>query len=100
IETIRNWDDGKTDYILAYRRGGGITPTLYDGHMQTVVTFPVDGYVVHADLVGNGLDSVIIYDETQASIFASKPFSLISTSSKPIQQPKRLYSVTLYPGGE
>lgn len=100
IETIRNWDAHELDYILAYRRGGGINPTLYDGYMQPVVTFPVDGYVVYGDLVGNGSDSVIIYNDHQAYIYASQAFSLKPVKQQPLQQPKRLYAVTLYPGGE
>ncbi|WP_434059197.1 hypothetical protein [Gracilibacillus phocaeensis] len=100
METIRNWDDQALDYILAYRRGGGVNPTIYDGYMQPVVTFPVDGYVAYGDLIGNGYDSVIIYDQDYAYVYASQPFSLHPIEDRPIKQSKRLYSVTLYPGGE
>ncbi|SFK99287.1 Repeat domain-containing protein [Paenibacillus sp. 1_12] len=101
IETLHNWDEGPLDYILAYRRGGGVFPTLYDGYMNAVVTFPVDGYVTHADLLGGDQEQVIIYDNDAASIFSNQMIDLsASASGKALAQSKRLYSSTLYPGGE
>ncbi|CAM3377826.1 hypothetical protein [Marinicrinis lubricantis] len=101
IETLRHWDRGSLDYILAYRRGGGVHPTLYDGHMNPVLTFPVDGYTAHADLTGCGFEHVIIYDADSAYIFGHEKMTL--EARKPghsLAQSKRLYSSTLYPGGE
>nr|WP_133580179.1 hypothetical protein [Aureibacillus halotolerans] len=100
IDTVRQWDENKLDYILAYRRGGGVYPTLYDGWMNPVVTFPVDGYVVHADLLGSGRENIVIYDESNAYLFSSKKQDVSQGASKPLPQTKRLYSSTLYPGGE
>ncbi|QNK57848.1 hypothetical protein [Paenibacillus sp. PAMC21692] len=101
IETLPRWDDGPLDYILAYRRGGGVPPTLYDGHMTVVVEFPSDGYVAHADLAGSGREQVLIYDHSTAWIYASMPMELTPRQpGVPLPQPKRLYSSTLYPGGE
>ncbi|MEX1031089.1 MAG: hypothetical protein WDZ91_13740 [Paenibacillaceae bacterium] len=101
IDTLRHWDDGPLDYILAYRRGGGIKPTLYDGHMNAVVTFPADGYVVHADLLGEGREQVIVYMDTTAYIFGCQPYDLaIRPLGTTLIQSKRLYSSTLYLGGE
>ncbi|MCJ7840851.1 hypothetical protein MUB24_08025 [Lederbergia sp. NSJ-179] len=100
IETMRNWDDHELDYILAYRRGGGIKPTLYDGYMNPVVQFPEDGYVVHADLFGNGYENVMVYNDQTAYIYASRPTPLSKFKESVLAQEKRLYSVTLYPGGE
>ncbi|MEK3889493.1 rhamnogalacturonan lyase family protein [Bacillus sp. FSL K6-3431] len=99
IETIRHWDDKPLDYVLAYRRGGGINPTLYDGYLNPVVTFPVDGYVIHADLFGEGKEQVIIYNNQRASIFSNEARDLHS-KGKVKPQPKHLYSSTLYPGGQ
>jgi len=101
IETVSQWDDSGLDYILAYRRGGGVTPTLYDGWMNPVAVFPRDGYVVHADLMGAGRENVIIYDNEWAYIYSSWEQDLFTRhSAEPLQQTKRLYSSTLYPGGE
>ncbi|MFA9556291.1 hypothetical protein ACERII_03150 [Evansella sp. AB-rgal1] len=103
IDTIRNWDDRELDYILAYRRGGGITPTLYDGYLQPVIRFPVDGYVVQGDLFGENKDQVIIYDNEAAYIFSNEYRELkkeTKGSKTGLPQSKRLFSSTLYPGGE
>ncbi|HEU5138337.1 MAG TPA: hypothetical protein VFT51_00065 [Bacillales bacterium] len=101
IEPLRHWDEGELDYILAYRRGGGITPTLYDGHMNPVVRFPEDGYVVHADLLGTGYEQVIVYDDTKASIYSNRHADLhAEPSGDVLPQTRRFYSSTLYPGGE
>jgi outer membrane protein assembly factor BamB len=101
IETLQQWDDSGLDYILAYRRGGGLLPALYDGHMNRAVSFPVDGYVAHADLFGEGREQVLIYDQEFAYIYGPQFRELTAPSAgKPLPQPKRLYSSTLYPGGE
>ncbi len=101
IEPLQGWTRGSLDHILAYRRGGGLYPALYDGEMIAAVTFPAEGYAVHGDLLGSGLEQVIIYDDAKASIYASEPLSLTAAqTSKPLPQPKRLSHSTLYPGGE
>ncbi|MEI7027112.1 rhamnogalacturonan lyase family protein [Paenibacillus sp. y28] len=101
IEPLRGWEPHGPDYILAYRRGGGVTPALYDGHRREAVRFPVDGYVVHADLLGTGREQVIVYTQDKAYIYASRPLNLsVPATARPLPQPKRLYSTTLYFGGE
>ncbi|WEG13704.1 hypothetical protein PU629_04880 [Pullulanibacillus sp. KACC 23026] len=101
IETIRHWDSNDLDYILAYRRGDGVLPGLYDGFLNPIVTFPVDGYVGHADLLGRGEEQVIIYNHETAWIFSRKDGDLSKPSSKGVlPQSKRLYNSTLYPGCE
>ncbi|WP_163581833.1 hypothetical protein [Gracilibacillus saliphilus] len=100
IDTIHNWDDNDLDYILAYRRGDNVYPTIYDGYKNVVTTFPKDGYLVYGDLVGSGKSQVIIYDQTTAYVYASEYVDLSIKKWRTQQQSKRLYSVTLYPGGE
>lgn len=101
VETVRGWDAGEQDYILAYRRGGGVFPALYDGEMNTVAEFPSQGYAVHADLLGSGTEQVIIYNDETAVLYSSKPANMANKpSGQPLKQTKRLYSSTLYPGGE
>ncbi|WP_127585334.1 hypothetical protein [Paenibacillus koleovorans] len=85
---------------MAYRRGGGVYPTLYDGDMQSVASFPMEGYVVHTDLTGSGTEQVIVYGEGKAELYASRPIDIAQRSGGPLLQPKRLSSPTLYPGGE
>jgi outer membrane protein assembly factor BamB len=102
IEPLCSWEPDAPDYILAFRRGGGVYPALYDGRMQIVAEFPTEGYCVHADLLGTGTEQVIVYTDEQAAIYASRPLSLSKREpgASPLPQPKRLYSSTLYPGGE
>ncbi|MGG1516095.1 FG-GAP-like repeat-containing protein [Paenibacillus oryzisoli] len=101
IEPLRGWAEGAPDLILAYRRGGGVLPTLYDGEGQPVVSFPHEGYAVHADLVGSGLEQVLIYDDETLRIYASAPLDVrVAAGAAPLAQPKRLSHATLYPGGE
>lgn len=101
VDTLRNWNGDGDDYILAYRRGGGVNPALYDGDGNIVVEFGADGYVLHGDLFGRNKEDVIVYTPEKAYIFSGTEYDL---SDKPsgvaIPQIKRLYSSTLYPGGE
>ena len=101
IETISNWNGEGEDYILAYRRGGGVNPTLYNGAMEPVVVFGADGYVLHGDLFGRGAEEVIVYSHETAYIYSGTPYDLNApVSHKPIPQTRRLYASTLYPGGQ
>ncbi|RAW17051.1 hypothetical protein DC345_08090 [Paenibacillus taichungensis] len=104
IEPVRSWDDSVLDYILAYRRGAGVLPALVNGNMQTVAAFGKEGYAVHADLCQSGREQVIIYDAHEAVIYSSSVMDVTTPASLDIKraqlQPKRLYSSTLYPGGE
>lgn len=100
IESFHNWGGLKKDHILAYRRGGGVFPTLYNGFLEPVVEFPIDGYVVHGDLINDGTECAIIYADGEASIFAHKNIDLDYFKDKPIKQSKRLSHSTLYPGAD
>lgn len=101
VDTYRNWNGEKKDYILAYRRGGGVMPALYNGKMEAEVIFPEDGYVIHGDLFGRGIEDAIVYNDKWAYIYSGTDYSLEKESSgKQIPQEKRLYASTLYPGGE
>lgn len=101
VDTLHNWNGEGGDYILAYRRGGGVNPALYNGKMEEVVTFPEDGYVLHGDLFGRGKEDVIIYSAKTAWIYSGSAYDLKKVpSGNPIPQTKRLYASTLYPGGE
>lgn len=100
VDALYNWNGDGKDYILAYRRGGGLCPALYNGKMERLVEFPLDGYVLHADLFGRGIEDVITYDSKTAAIYTGTPVEIVKNpSGKPLRQTKRLYSSTLYPGG-
>lgn len=101
VDALSNWNGDGKDYILAYRRGGGVMPALYDGNGEAAVTFSNDGYVLHGDLFGRGKEDVIIYSGEKAWVYSgTEPEPGKMPSGKPVPQEKRLYRSTLYPGGE
>lgn len=101
VDALYNWNGEGKNYILAYRRGGGVNPGLYDGKGNNVISFPEDGYVLHGDLFGRGKEEVLIYTTEKAYVYSGTQYDLKeSPSGKPIPQSRRLYASTLYPGGE
>ena len=101
VDALSNWNGDGKDYILAYRRGGGVMPALYDGNGEAAVTFSNDGYVLHGDLFGRGKEDVIVYSGETAWVYSgTEPEPEKMPSGKPVPQEKRLYRSTLYPGGE
>lgn len=99
VNTYRNWAGEGRDYILAYRRGGGVMPTLYNGEMEAVVTFPEDGYVLSGDLFGRDCEDAVIYADGKVWIYSGLPYDMArKPSGRAIPQPGRLYRSTLYPG--
>lgn len=100
IETLNNWAGNYQDYILAYRRGGGLLPSLYDGYMNKLISFPQDGYLVYGDIYDTNRTNVIIYNDSFAYIYGSSKRNYTATKNKTRKQSKRLSHSTLYPGGE
>lgn len=99
VNTYRNWNGDGRDYILAYRRGGGVMPALYDGDMNVVVTFPEDGYVVSADLFGRNIEDTVVYADGKAWIYSGKEYDLTEVpSGRQLEQTEKLFRSTLYPG--
>lgn len=99
VNTYRNWNGDGRDYILAYRRGGGVMPALYDGDMNVVVTFPEDGYVVSADLFGRNIEDTVVYADGKAWIYSGKEYDLTEApSGRQLAQTENLFRSTLYPG--
>ncbi len=100
VDSFSNWNGEHKDHILAYRRGGGVMPGLYDGNGNCVISFPTDGYVLHGDIFNRGIEDVIVYNEDTAWIYSGTEYDLNEKpSGKPIPQVRRAYSSTLYPGG-
>lgn len=101
VNTFRNYGGEGRDYILAYRRGGGVNPTLYDGDMNAVLTFPEDGYVLSGDLFGRGIEDAVIYANGTAWIYSGKPCDINEApSGRQLPHPRKLSMSTLYPGCE
>jgi len=101
MEPLTGWAEDAPDYMLAYRRGGGLPPALYDGLGRAACTFPLEGCAAYADLAGTGLTQVVLYNDETAAVYASRPVRLKARpGAGPLPQPKRLSHATLYPGGE
>jgi len=99
VNTFRNWNGEGKDYILAYRRGGGVNPTLYDGNMNVVLTFPEDGYVLSADLFGRDIEDAIIYANGNVWIYSGRAYDINTpTNGKALPHPRKMSRSTLYPG--
>ena len=99
VDTFRNWAGEGKDYILAYRRGGGVNPTLYNGRMEAVVTFPEDGYVLSGDLFGRECEDAVIYAGGRVWIYSGKEYDVSrKPSGRAIAQTGKLFRATLYPG--
>ena len=99
VNTYRNWNGEGRDYILAYRRGGNVMPALYDGDMNVVVSFPTDGYVVSADLLGRSIEDMVIYADGKAWIYSGTAYDLTQApSGRQLEQTQKLFRSTLYPG--
>ncbi len=104
VNTYRNWNGEGKDYILAYRREGGVKPALYSGNarqgeVETVLIFPEDGYVISGDLFGRNCEDAVIYADGRAWIYSGRPYDLNRhPSGAAIPQTCKLYRSTLYPG--
>lgn len=67
--------------------------------MEPVIQFDTEGYVLHADLFGRGIEDVIVYTDTKAVIYSGTEYDLTKhPEKKAIVQTRRLYNSTLYPG--
>jgi len=103
ISTVKNWDGRSGDLILAYRRGGSISPTLYDGYGKVVATFPFPNpenqhFVHHADICGDGKEDILIWNENEIWIYESVvPYKQVEHITKSCQS-KRLYNWSHYIG--
>ena len=102
VDTVHKFDESGMDYIVAYRRGGGILPALYNGNIEPVYTFDKEGYCYYADLTGCGTTDVLITADNKAYVYsAAKKDLTVPKGEKPLKQmDKRMYNGTLYMGGE
>jgi hypothetical protein len=99
--TIHNFNGKGSDYLLAYRRGGGMEAGMYDGYMNPVFTLPFDGHIMWADLIGDGQSQILVYSDDEVWIYSASETDLskaVVPYTRP--QPRRLYDWTRYWGSE
>ena len=98
--TIHNFDGTGRDHLLVYKRSG-LPAGVFDGHMNTVFEFPIEGQVMWTDLIGDGQPQILIYNDEKIEIYSAKEIDLSAPAvpyTRP--QPKRLYNWTRYWGSE
>lgn len=104
LTTVCDWDDQPRDLILAYRRGGSICPTLYDGHGKPVATFPFPNpseqhFAQHADMEGDAREEIVVWNENWVYIYGNAaPCPKGMEKSRRREPNKRLYNYTHYIG--
>ncbi len=103
ISTVNNWDGREADLILAYRRGGSICPTLYDGHGRAVAEFPFphperQHFVQHGDIFGDSREEVVVWNENWIYVYANGERSVGGARIDSRRANKRLYNYTAYIG--
>jgi len=103
ISTVGNWDGREPDLILAYRRGGSICPTLYDGHGRAVVKFPFphperQHFVQHADVFGDHREEVVAWNENWIYVYTNGEPCAGGMKTDRRSANKRLYNYTAYIG--
>lgn len=101
---VHNFEGKGEDLFLAYRRGGGLEPGLYDGQMNRVYSFPKElsnAHFMWGDFLGTGTSQIIAYtDGGTAYLFSHEPIDVTKAPGEGREQPKRLYNWTRYWGSE
>ncbi|MFC7327366.1 discoidin domain-containing protein [Marinactinospora rubrisoli] len=101
-DRIHNWDGRHSDLIMAWNRGCGEPPSIFDGEGNVVTRFDVDGRLAHADLCGDDRPEVVdfVMGET-AHVYANGGCDLDShVTGTPLPQLKQQYNFTRYTAGE
>lgn len=95
-----NWDGSGADHLMIWR--GPEKPALFDGAVSKVASFD-EGYMMAGDINGDGIDEIISFTETNASIYSKNNFDITKVANgcpAPRPQQKRHYLFTRYWGGE
>ena len=96
-----NWAGNGDDYLMIWR--GPNPPSLYNGKLEQTVSFPDNGYMMSADINGDTLSEVILFNEENAFIYGHKTIDLSKVADgtpAPRPQTKKNYLFTRYWGGE
>ena len=95
---VHDWDGTGSDFISIWR--GPSAPTLFDGLGNAAATF-AEGYLMNADVNGDGAQEVVIFTESSAILYAHTPIDLAAAKTGvPRPQGKMQYDFTRYWGGE
>ncbi|MBN1757004.1 MAG: PQQ-binding-like beta-propeller repeat protein [Chitinispirillaceae bacterium] len=95
-----NWEGDGADHLMIWR--GPDRPALYNGSVEQIASF-TEGYMMAGDMNGDGSDEIVIFTETNASIYSNGQADLSKAAAgcpAPRPQQKRHYCFTRYWGGE
>ncbi|GAA3758038.1 hypothetical protein HDA32_001869 [Spinactinospora alkalitolerans] len=99
---VHNWDGEHSDLMMAWNRGCGELPSVFNGDGDVVTRFEVDGRLQTADLCGDDKEEIVnfVLGET-ARVYANggcDPDSHVT--GEPLPQTKQYYNFTRYTAGE
>ncbi len=91
---VPNLDDSGKNYIAGHKKED-ICTTIYDGYMRACYTIPTFGNIAWADLTGDGISQILIYNDEVVDIYSYKETDLKEPARPyPRQQPKQFYNVS------
>lgn len=101
VSLVRDWDSTHRDLILSYRRANEL-PSLFDGYLQPVVTFPeMSALMMAADVCGDERQEIIAYTDAYVHVYASAICDMNDdVTGTPRPQPKSLYNWSRNWGGD
>lgn len=93
---VVNFDSTGKVYIAGHKKED-VNTTLYDGYMRATYTLSGFGNIASCDILGDGISSVIIYNDDTLDIYSSKELDL-SQPARPYfrPQPKHHSCVSVY----
>lgn len=97
-----NWTGNNEDLLMIWK-GGPNPPSLYNGKLEQTVIFPNNGYMMSADINGDAVSEVILFNEKEAFIYGHETVDLSEVADgtpAPRPQTKKNYLFTRYWGGE
>lgn len=93
---INGFDKTGRLYIAGHRKED-VNTTLYDGYMRACYSLPFFGNISCADITGDGLTEIIVFNDKTAEIYRTSDID-ISEAARPFARPqqKQYYSVSVH----
>ena len=93
---VYNFDGSGRMYVAGHKKED-IYTTVYDGDMRSIYTLPTFGNIAAADIFGDGISQIIIYNDETLDIYSAQERDFSEPCrgfSRP--QPKQLYNVSCH----
>ena len=95
LPTLVHNFDGSGKMLIAGHKKEDVCTSVYDGDMRCVYSLPTFGNIAAADILGDGISQIIIYNDENIDIYSAKETDFTESLrgfSRP--QPKNLYNVS------